>query len=645
RPQRDAKLLALNSLQKLRRAGMTNEREIKVKSSAETNIQLTEGVGEGIPSPIDGNGEDEQGRLMEDVSRTPPFPRMIEGENKLTGEERRAALFRAARAGNLAELRAVLEGLPQLEVVKNLRKKDTQFPWPSLVMEAAKKGNIEVFNEVLGRLPEDKVMRELEERDAEEGTVLMYAAKGGSSAVLGTVLDKISSTREVIYDLTARDCRGTSVLMKAAWCSSVDKTSSADRASSTDTGMSTDTCNSTDIFMRLLDRLPADQLKAELQAGDQLGRTVLMFACRSGMVELVRKVLSLLSPEQVVAELNTKDRRGMNALMYAVKSGSLEMFRDLLARVPRSLVPEQLQAKDNKTNENLVHAAVWSKNVQMLDEVIKKIEEELGSKQMFIMIQERGKVYSPFSRVASWGSSNPEMMRLLIQHGVVPEADALLELAHKALSKNNRVTEQLLEDCFQGALDLAKNPLIPGMNMSVALGSVTQITEGHQVLLRLKDGVDTLVLEVLERLPQTASGFSDGHSSVDHMLQPEYASGTREMREQQPGPLEGARIADHLEFFSTPLLLEFMSLKLSCGLPNPLDTESHMDYHELEGLLQTNFLIGEGRDNQEVQFIQGVTRRSWQHGNSPRVTILPGMQVYTAGLAVKPNAFYEVPSL
>ncbi|CAN0363879.1 unnamed protein product, partial [Discosporangium mesarthrocarpum] len=242
-------------------------------------------------------------------------------------------------------------------------------------------------------------------------------------------------------------------------------------------------------------------------------------------------------------------------------------------------------------------------------------------------------------------------------------------------------SEEKLRDCFCRAMEEAMNPLVPGMNLSEGLAIAAQRgTETQRLLLSLKDDVDALRMEILERLPQTVLGFPRGWRSVQWMLEPEHAVVGPET---PPGPLHKATTStSNLEFFSSPLILDYICLKLTCGLPSLLNGSTTAVYVK-RSVLQKNGLIlvplvnneqpqwqvngehprgvsdddqlgGSQHPNQPRQvswedlfmdMVQGTS--SWKDENGSRwwspVTIFPGSQFVLAGLVGNPVAYYKVP--
>lgn len=97
----------------------------------------------------------------------------------------------------------------------------------------------------------------------------------------------------------------------------------------------------------------------------------------------------------------------------------------------------------------------------------------------------------------------------------------------------------------------ASNPFIPGMHLSVTLAAAAEdAPEGERRnLTSAQRGVDYLLLEVLERLPQRVLGFKKHMRDCSSVFEPE---GSKENPRDRRGPLRVAlKERQQMETFCT----------------------------------------------------------------------------------------------
>lgn len=212
-----------------------------------------------------------------------------------------------------------------------------------------------------------------------------------------------------------------------------------------------------------------------------------------------------------------------------------------------------------------------------------------------------------------------------------------------------------LKSCFIGGVCSADNPIAAGMALSVAIETAVWILPGRQRrnLSDLQDKLDELLLEVLERLPQSINRMPRGVDGCVAIFEPETV-GARGANYR--GPLKLA--LQERQFTETvcvsPLVFEYLSYKFVSGLPMPWDSEDHIrtTYDRQRG----SFSITEGMAAESYlgRLMQGLrTRRGSQGGlDRPRdwdkllsSTMYPGTQFVVAGVITKPVVFYKVPAI
>lgn len=217
----------------------------------------------------------------------------------------------------------------------------------------------------------------------------------------------------------------------------------------------------------------------------------------------------------------------------------------------------------------------------------------------------------------------------------------LLELSARPSLKDlvelSQTKCEWMKTCLLGAVVSASNPFIPGMILSVDLaGAAKDAREGERRdITSLQTRLDSFLLEILERLPQTVPGFAGGMDGCSAVFEPGPEGYNR-------GPLNiilGER--QQMETFCVkPIVMDFLTRRFTRGLPDLWDTSGVLgDTDELDQLAAFNDRGDDGLviEGSIESFLQGA------HAGWPGLTILPGAQFIVAGLMAKPNSFYRVP--
>lgn len=246
-------------------------------------------------------------------------------------------------------------------------------------------------------------------------------------------------------------------------------------------------------------------------------------------------------------------------------------------------------------------------------------------------------------------------MSVLIAYGAEVAYRDLIQLA-------TVVKPSELKECFLGAVSSAANPFIPGMALSAALSdAVMKSRENEQrVLSALRDGLDELLLEVLERLPQSIRAFVGGIDGCAVVFEPET---TGALPEGFRGPLrialEEPQYTENL--CVAPLVFEYLSFKFASGLPDAKDTSDIVgpftDSSEAPSTPQDRrrkFLYSRGMVADTVlgRSMQGIgltgPGRDLALASMDSffsVTIFPGIQFIAVGILTRPMEYYKVPAL
>lgn len=277
------------------------------------------------------------------------------------------------------------------------------------------------------------------------------------------------------------------------------------------------------------------------------------------------------------------------------------------------------------------------------------------------------------------------VLACLLQYPAVFTAADLIMLSREQ-------SAEWMRTCFLETVACSDNPFVPGMALSIAFAkSASKAPEGERrKLLLLQERVDALLLEVLERLPQTVQGFDGGMAGCSAIFEPEYSN---EDARGFPGPLWMAlQERQHVQTFCTqPLLMDFLSRRFTHGLPGLRDTQNILgDRSELINLAsgepgerlsgQQYLALNEEERQKEdgrcldrcllLDFQDKIAQEGALLGGhkvidtllSPCIllqgancgglwntatglTFLPGAQFTLAGMAAMPDQYYRVPAM
>lgn len=170
-------------------------------------------------------------------------------------------------------------------------------------------------------------------------------------------------------------------------------------------------------------------------------------------------------------------------------------------------------------------------------------------------------------RAKGFQKSGPEVVSSLLEYTRPNYADLL------KLSRGRQTQHKWLKTCFLRAVSSADNPFLPGMALSVALAEAGEnAAEGERKkIVSLGKSIEALLLEILERLPQTVLGFENAMSGCSAMLEPDRTEHQKEF----PGPLSLAlsRKLQTETFCTAPLVIDYLSRIFARGLPNWRDSD------------------------------------------------------------------------
>eukprot|EP00752_Nemacystus_decipiens_P006624 g5955.t1 len=161
---------------------------------------------------------------------------------------------------------------------------------------------------------------------------------------------------------------------------------------------------------------------------------------------------------------------------------------------------------------------------------------------------------------------------MFFAYGAEVKPEQLIELA-------KLLRPEELKRVFLGGVACVDNPFVPGVSLSVALKEALKNSPEREstTLKTLHESLDELILEILERLPQSISDFPGGVKGCEDIFEPEVAGIVRGFTFR--GPLKLA--LQERQFSETlcvaPLMYKYMSYRFVAGLPNASDSKNLLD--------------------------------------------------------------------
>ncbi|CAN0396724.1 unnamed protein product, partial [Ectocarpus sp. 12 AP-2014] len=312
------------------------------------------------------------------------------------------------------------------------------------------------------------------------------------------------------------------------------------------------------------------------------------------------------------------DNNGGTLLSAAVQSGNDAMFEAILDYALESLgkheVAEELDSR--------------------LDSLFEKCFKDLTRKDHLEDVDSGFKTLSFFFVRA--GSTRPSAGDLKV-----------LSSCHKSRDG--------LKNCCLRAVTFAANPFIPGLVLASRLAEAAkEANEGDQrTLNEIRTGVEDLLFEILERLPSTVAEFDeDVEGGCAGMLEPRINGGHRPPSLERPLDVMLSKPEQMKVFYNVPLVMDFLSRRFAWGLPNPADTEGVLrnseDLHKLGAGLVLGYSEGDllASGGRRPGFLARLsTRLQAAHDHLPNLVFFPGAQFVVAGVAARPNSYYQVPAM
>eukprot|EP00752_Nemacystus_decipiens_P011383 g10115.t1 len=477
----------------------------------------------------------------------------------------------------------------------------------------ARHGNIGMWEAVVDVLKEEKRMLEevLTTTGGNDETVLTAAAESKEPAMV----------REV-FDCVRRHIPDREQLVSLILCSGFGNVTLLDVAATT---------GNIGTWEALEEILDGESLLYKVfNASEDVGNYLLFVAAQSKEPAMVRKVIECVrSNGQQMEPLLCLHR-------VAMKGDDVAWATVVDVLQEEDLLREAL--KTTSWGSKLLEAAVWGGNVAIIQEVLELLrtgsDRKQGAERYETALLEAWR--QPYRLTVGQRAA---FLTGLLQLSVRPSYEDLKVFEEDSAAKNDPSSEDPLK---RGCLDTvvsADNPFVPGMTLSVLLNEQSATAgEGDQRKLRaLRDRIDALLLEILERLPKTVRGFPGGMEGCAAMFAPD---GLAQDAMYLPGPLAVAlQKRRQTEVFCTaPLVMDFLSLVFKKGLPDLRDTSKLR--HNEEGL---EYLRGKGHESlvlgEDESFLQGTFTLLGD------MTLLPGAQFIAAGVAAKPCSYYHVPAL
>eukprot|EP00752_Nemacystus_decipiens_P018490 g16578.t1 len=360
-------------------------------------------------------------------------------------------------------------------------------------------------------------------------------------------------------------------------------------------------------------------------------------------------------------------------LERAIRCGNLRVFEAAMY-LGRELQVHQLQELAERGEPKLFRWVFEKKKKGSMERLIHR-----STSSQYKFAEKRNK---ELDKWCTWCAEKRELETLssVIANSAQPSAEDL-----KKLSMN--VARAEFTNCCLQAVTSAENPFIPGLTLSIRLGAAAKLaSEGQRrTISDTQSRVDELLLEILERLPQTVRGFEGGVDGCTEVFEPKHLRSSNELGDLG-GPLEMILSEqEQLKTFSkSPLVMDFLSNKFSLGLSDMIDTEGVLaDDTQLHYLkdVQTGdggrinlllgdavgaFLQGAGAKTPSVTllpaegaFLQGAEAKTpsvtllpavgaflqGAGAKTPSVTLLPGAQFTVTGVIAAPAEYYRIPAV
>ena len=235
-------------------------------------------------------------------------------------------------------------------------------------------------------------------------------------------------------------------------------------------------------------------------------------------------------------------------------------------------------------------------------------------------------------------------LSMLLEYGAKPDPKDLVLLARTVESESR-------EACFVEAVSAAANPFIPSLNISFGLDWAIGMAPDmeRRVLSQLRIGVNRLLAETLQWLPQTVRHLPGGMAACAALFEPELTTMHSGDGADGPGPLAVALDCSTrvVTFATTPLAMDYMLQKFSRGLPGLLDSDRVV---LLEAPTFDGREEGKGHDSLTA-YTQGSTLGvimtalggSLECNSLCGLTLLPGAHFIAMGMVSVTNSYYKTP--
>ncbi|CAM9561668.1 unnamed protein product, partial [Scytosiphon promiscuus] len=585
--------------------------------------------------------EDEAG-LEQFLSELSPSERELAYGAEVAAGGPGSPVLVAVRSGNAAIVLSVLKWLPEDQAGTLLMAKDDD-NGQTVLMLAASVGDVDVFEMVASKLPHPQILAHLTETCVHGNLVFAYAVKTGRATVIEAVI-ALFPYDEAADALCSKNFLGETTLMQAAGAPYPGA------------------------FQVVSKVLTENELAKQLSLKTEQGQTALTIATRAGNVSTWKAVASMMPAKTISTLLGARNKQGQTPAQVAVACGAdgvlTAMMRpewipacvldapdeseaqltalDLAARPPAKLgvircllacgatpsarVATQTQRRNacSKEGIKMIHSPYFKKDLVQLKRDVNAL--------VLLVLRHLPDTVEGFDRFsAAAATTKTSVVATSTEHKAEPKP-------RQAAVKLRFVPDLPAfshEAPWSGSGD-GKRPVSPvrqSLSSTIArgvaaVGGPIGTSDGRGA----SDG-------------KNVSASGTGTSLVQQMLEPELAGLQPRHR---AGPLAQAREGTcpyramqsrHVDFIYTPLVVDYLRLKFSAGLPNPFrETNWRREHGRMDGDLG-RFMLDDDESKLMVYILQGGC------ADSPSWTYFPGLQFILAGVVGKTSAFFGVPAM
>ncbi|CAM9396391.1 unnamed protein product [Ectocarpus sp. 13 AM-2016] len=615
-------------------------------------------------------------------------------------QSRSSGMFEATLANTLETL-----GRPKLVDVLTAK----YLSGPTMLMAAVSTESVPTFRAVVKAakdvFDDSEQRRLIEAQDEHGGTLFTAAVQNRSSKMFEATLDHalgILYHDQIVQLLTAKDGPGSTVLMAASSESTetfetifkasegyFHKGQLAEMLTAKDhdghtiltAAVSSKRVDTFKVVFQVAKKgLHQEQLWQLIESIDNNGETLLSAAVQSGRDAMFEATLDyalesvghhelcvLIEHDNVAGEtllFSAPFELSRKLWLKALESGHFGLFESV-ARIMPSEHRFQL-LNDGSTSPFLRRALLDHKLLRRMDtcslEGHKVAEEPCSHLDVIFATCVKDVLDTACGDVDSGFTT----LSFLMAGSARPSASDL-----KRLSKHHKPSDGFKNCCLR-AVTSAANPFIPGLVLSIRLAEAAkEASEGDQrTINEVRTSVEALLLEIFERLPRTVPEFDkemkdwvpEFHENMKGgcagMFEPQFKGKHRSLSLESPLEMILSKPEQMKVFCNVPLVMDFLSRRFARGLPNLQDTEGVLRNAEELQYLDAGLVIGDGGEElSKVKWYDGGgcqyarcllhprTLLQAAHDGVPNLTWFSGAQFVVAGVAAKPNSYYQVPAM